>query len=299
MKNTSEALQTVTGSVRYGLMNDYMFRAVFQESNEALRHLLSALLNVPYEEIETCEIMNPIILGETIDDKTCVMDIKIKLNNQSLINLEMQTGHFEHWEDRSLFYLARLYCNIRSGQDYRQVMPAVHVGILARSPFEEVQKLYSEYLMTNTDNQHVFSKKFSIRMLDLSQIDKVPEAERKTELYQWTCLFKATTWEEIRMLSEKNEYLQEAASHLRRLSEEEKIQMQCEARERYEMDMATMKADGVELGLKRGLKQGAEQGMERMGILIGRLMADGRMEDVVRVSGDSEFRKKLLEEEKI
>lgn len=71
-------------------------------------------------------------------------------------------------------------------------------------------------------------------MLDLSQIDYVPEEERKTELYQWTRLFKDTTWEEINMLSEKNEYLQEAASHLHRLSEKEKIQLQCEARERYE-----------------------------------------------------------------
>ena len=46
-------LQMIDGEeeVRYGLTNDYMFRSVFQTSEEALRGLLSALLYIPEEEI--------------------------------------------------------------------------------------------------------------------------------------------------------------------------------------------------------------------------------------------------------
>ncbi len=51
-------LDTATGPIQYGLTNDYMFRAVCQQSEEALRHLLSALLNIPYEEIISSAITN-------------------------------------------------------------------------------------------------------------------------------------------------------------------------------------------------------------------------------------------------
>lgn len=85
MKVYFEILQTATGPVKYNLTNDYAFRAVLQESNNALRHLLAAFLSVPYEEIISCEIMNPIILGEHMEEKSCVLDIKVKLNNEKLI----------------------------------------------------------------------------------------------------------------------------------------------------------------------------------------------------------------------
>lgn len=49
----------------------------------------------------------------------------------------------------------------------------------------------------------------------------------------WASLFKATTWEEINMLAKENEYIDEAANTIYQLTQEEKIRMQCEAREDY------------------------------------------------------------------
>ena len=71
-KQDNEILQEINGEekVEYGLINDYMFRAVFQTSEEALRGLLSALLYIPEEEIVSCLICNPILLGDAIDEKT-------------------------------------------------------------------------------------------------------------------------------------------------------------------------------------------------------------------------------------
>ena len=51
-KQDDEILQEINGEeeVEYGLTNDYMFRSVFQTSEEALRGLLSALLYIPEED---------------------------------------------------------------------------------------------------------------------------------------------------------------------------------------------------------------------------------------------------------
>ena len=79
-----------TGPIRYTLRNDYMFKAVLQKNKRALTGLLAALLYLPAEEIVDTIIMNPIELGETVDDKTCILDIKIKLNDNKIINIELR-----------------------------------------------------------------------------------------------------------------------------------------------------------------------------------------------------------------
>lgn len=287
MHHLTSLLEGASGPVRFGFTNDYMFRAVLQNSNYALRHLLSALLDISSEEILSCKITNPIILGENINDKTCILDIRVILNNNRLINLEMQTGNFTYWPNRSLFYLSRLFCNISAGQEYSQIKPSLHIGILTESPFKDASSFYSEYLMMNPKNNHIFSRNFSIRMLDLSQTDNVSEDVRSSDLYQWACLFKASRWEEIRMLAEKSDYLAEAASHLLKLSEEEKIQLQCEGRERYNFDMNSARGEGI--------REGIRQGRSEMAALINALAKDNRMQDILRIASDNDFYLEMLQ----
>lgn len=258
----SEHLLSVSrGPIPYGLTNDYMFRAVLQKSEDALKHLLAALLDISFESITSCQILNPIILGEAIDEKSCIMDIRLEVNHKQMINLEMQAGHFDYWAARLLFYLSKLYCNIKRGENYSDIKPALHIGILTDSPFEEVQEFYSEYYMMNPVNKHILSRNFSARMLDLSQIENVVEEQRDTELYYWARLFTATTWEEINMLSREKDYLNSAASYLRILTEDEKIQQQCEARERYHMDIDSSRIGGYNHGIKVGTEQGILSGI--------------------------------------
>ncbi len=49
----------------------------------------------------------------------------------------------------------------------------------------------------------------------------------------WTAVFKATTWEELKMLAKNNQYIKDAVATVCQLTQEEKIRQQCEAREDY------------------------------------------------------------------
>ena len=64
-------------------------------------------------------------------------------------------------------------------------------------------------------------------------IERATKEDKLRGIYYWAKLFKATTWEEIKMLAGNNTFLEEAAETVYRLSAEEKIRMQCEAREDY------------------------------------------------------------------
>ncbi len=91
-----------TGKIRYTMRNDYMFKAVLQKNRNALKGLLAALLYIPAENIVDIEVMNPI----EVDDKTCILDLKLMLNNNTIINIELQVAYFEDWAQRSLIYQA-------------------------------------------------------------------------------------------------------------------------------------------------------------------------------------------------
>jgi hypothetical protein len=94
-------------------------------------------------------------------------------------------------------------------------------------------------------------------VLDLTNIDLATEEDKSYNIDKWASLFKAQTWEEIKMLAEKNESIDEAATTLYQLSADEKIRLQCEAREKYERDQRS-----VQHMLEKLQKENAEQKKE-------------------------------------
>ena len=228
-----------TGPIRYTLRNDYMFKAVLQRNKRALTGLLSALLSMPVEQIIDVEITNPIELGETVDDKTCILDIKLKLNNNKIINIELQVTKYEFWVERSLIYLCRAFNKLAKGEDYGKILPTYHIGILDFWLPDKTKELYSEYRLLNIKNHEIYSDKLGVNVLNLKSVGDDSVAKEPEKLYEWAKLFKATTWEELKMLAEKNEYIADTVVTLRQLSDDEKIRMQCQAREDYEHDIAS------------------------------------------------------------
>ena len=291
-KQENEILREINGEeeVEYGLINDYMFRAVVQTSEDALRGLLSALLYIPEEEILSCVICNPIILGDAIDEKTCILDIRVLLNDNRQINLEMQMGSIENWTDRSVFYLCRMFTDMKKGLDYTQTKQSIHIGIMMKSPIPEDAAFYNEYALKNRRTGYEFTGKIALHVLDLSCLEQVPEEERNSALYHWACVFKAKTWKEVLAMAEQSESIKKAVVTLRELSEDEKIRLQCEARERYQMDwqssMRTSREKGREEGRESGLRDGKLQNARKVTLaLMERKMP---LEEIAQIVGMDE-----------
>ena len=87
-ENTEKVLsfEDATGTIDYTLTNDYMFRAILQSNEKVLRGLIGSLLHLKQEEIQTVEIKNPIELGKAINEKNFILDIRVLLNNNAIIN---------------------------------------------------------------------------------------------------------------------------------------------------------------------------------------------------------------------
>jgi predicted transposase/invertase (TIGR01784 family) len=229
-----DAYLHATGTIDYGFTNDYMFRAILQKNKRVLKALICSMLHLAESDIQSIEIQNPIILGEAIDDKTFILDIHVLLNNNSMVNLEMQVRALPYWEDRSLSYLCRSFDQLRKGEGYAETGSAIHIGILDYTPYEDEPEFYATFKLLNVKNHRVYSDKFSLNMLSLTQIDRATDEDKRYQIDRWARLFKATTWEELRMLSKNVQALEDASETLYVMNSDEMIREQCRAREDYD-----------------------------------------------------------------
>lgn len=229
----SSVLAFAKGPVPIPLTNDYLFRACLQKNNRALKGLISALMHLPVDEIVSAEITNPIELGKSIDDKAFFLDVRILLNNKALINLEMQVANEYNWPERSLTYLCRSFDNLNAGKPYKNVMPAIQIGLLDFTLFPSHPEFYATYKFLNVKNHTLYSDKIQLSVLDLNHIHLATEEDKLHQIDYWASLFKAITWEEIKMIAANNEYIKTASETIYKLSQTEKIRLQCEAREDY------------------------------------------------------------------
>ena len=229
--------ESATGLLPISFTNDYMFRAILQKSEKVLRGLISSLLQIPYEDIKDIHIINPIIIGEAITDKEFHLDTNVVLNNEKIINLEMQLLNLGNWRERSLSYLCRSFDQLNHGQTYKNIKTTIHIGILDFTLFSDSPEFYSHYQMMNTKNHRIYSDKFLLNVLDLSQIELATEEDKQSQLVYWAKLFKSTTWEEIKSMATENEYVNEACKAFYTLSSDEYFRKLCYDRENYYADL--------------------------------------------------------------
>ena len=237
---TTKANESITSTpdknrIRYPLKNDYMFRAVFQSRPKALQGLCRSLLRLSPSDSLHIDLKNPIQLGAAIDNKEFVLDLALTINNSLYLNLEMQLYNDGYWPERSLSYTCRSFDNLNRGAQYKDVLPVLHIGFLDFTLFPEHPEFVAEYKMMNTNPVHhnIFSDKFRISVVDLTQIERATEEDKQYDIDLWARVLTATTWEEIDMLAKDNEYLRETSNAMYELDQDRLIRQQCQAREDF------------------------------------------------------------------
>ncbi len=119
-------------------------------------------------------------------------------------------------------------------------------------------------MLLNVNNYMIYSDKLKLHVVNLTQIEMATQEDKLRGIDHWARLFKATTREEIRMISSKDGFLTEAAEAVYQLSTEETIRMQCEAREDYynERRYIENKMRQLEREKQEHMKSGADKDEE-------------------------------------
>lgn len=210
---TNYGYESATGPIRFTLTNDYMFHIIFENCRSSLRSFLGSLLHMQPEEILTLEVTNPIDYGRLPEDKKIILDLRMLMNHSKIINLEMQVFDDGDWEDRSVLYLCRCYDRVLRGKDYDTIMPAHLIGILDFNLRDKTYELFSTYHFRNDKTGATYGN-IGLSVLNLRQIDLATAEDKKWHIDRWARLFKATTWEELRMIAANDIEMTETAKIL-------------------------------------------------------------------------------------
>ncbi len=224
---------SATGKLDYTLTNDFLFKSLLQKNRKVLKALVASLMHLKINEITSIEITNPIELGSSVTDKTFNLDIRLILNENTIINLEMQVLNKGFWPERSIGYLARSFDNLKRGDDYGSTKSVIHIGFLDFDLPDIPPEFYGTYKLLNVKNHSKYSDKFTLSVVNLKHIDMATAEDKKYHIDKWAALFKADTWEEIKMIAGTDEYLNEASSELFKRLADLAVQEECEAREEY------------------------------------------------------------------
>ena len=157
--------------------------------------------------------------GEKTDDKftnlciptAFVLDLKVMLNDDRILNFEVQVIDEKDWSERSLTYASRTFDQLQKGETYLDVKPVRHIGFLDYTLKDFTPEFYATYQLLNVKNHEIYSSKFALSVVNLNQIELATEEDQKYGIDHWARLFKATTWEAIKKMAQENEYISSAA----------------------------------------------------------------------------------------
>ena len=267
---------------------DIIFKMFFVRHQTLLKSFVSAILDIPMDNIRELVVTNPELPPEDQTAKGVRLDICLKLNNQ-VIDIEIQVHKYHDFKDRILFYWAKLFTTmLKSGEDYGMLKPAIAISVVDFSLFSECSEYQTDVVPVIEGTQTIYSDKMRLRFFELQKLSikdgNLPPDDLK---YLWLCLFNAKTTKDLDMLREtQHPDIVTACDMLQSLSEDEKAMNAQLAREKELHDMASLVAEGREEGWNKGREEGWNKGKEETAI---NMLTLGMSIDVIeKVTGLSE-----------
>jgi len=92
------------------------------------------------------------------------------------------------------------------------------------------------------------------------ELTKLPSASDGTRLWDWLTFVNAQTEEELDMAATLDPTIEKATTIVRYFSANETLRHQAESREKWQRDVATLRAVGRAEGLEEGRAEGIEEG---------------------------------------
>ena len=252
--------------------NDYVFKRIFGHTgNEDItKSFLSSIIPDKIEKIELdC---NPIMDKDLLDDKLGILDIKARLNDNVVCNVEMQICDKKNIEKRLLFYWSKMYSQgIKQGQDYDELKRTI-VILISDYNLEKLKKI-PEYVTKWNIREEKYGKIILTDVLEIYIIElnklKNGVVKDNQKLNSWLYFIKSSKVVVNKNMREEDiEEIKKAQKILEDISADEHEKWLAEMRLKYIRDKHAIEDFGYDKGYKSGQSKGIEIGKEQ-GIEIG------------------------------
>ena len=235
------------------VINDYIFKKIFsKKGNESiLKDFLISVLNIPIQKVETRAEVS--LERQLEENKLGRLDILAKLDDSTIVNIEVQILNKYNFIDRTMYYWSGNYYNeLRAGEDYKEVKKVIAINILDYEIFEEGP--YHEIARIRRDFKNkILTDKMELHFI---QIPKFLKENRgtKTKLEQWMQFISQKDEKEVELAMKENEEIKKANEEYEYLTGDEAERRLAFLREEAIRDEKTMLRGSREEGKKEGEK---------------------------------------------
>ena len=242
------------------LRNDYLFKRLLgsEENKDILQDFLEVILDIPHEEIEGIELLDKELKKDRSVDKTGILDVKVRLKNKTIINIEIQNIWDESFINRTLFYWAKIYVEeFRQGDDYTKLNRCITINIVGKG-FNLNNKIHSKYLLKEEVSNEKLTNLIEMHFLNLKRARELNDI--KDPLICWLLFIETDSKEERHMLAEHSPVLKLLNEKIDLLSLTPKEKKLYESRMMLKSDIVSISNSQFNKGLEEGLEKGIKEG---------------------------------------
>ena len=224
--------------------SDVAFKELMR--NEMVRkYFISDVLGIPLEEIQEVRLENTFLSRRSRREKQGILDVRVLLNNNCRINIELQVREVPAWDKRSLFYLSKMYADeAHTGEDYSPLKKCIVICILGFK-WNDSPSYHKVYYLKDEEG-HLYSDQFEMHVIELG---KELTGDR---LDDWIRLFRVENIDELQMIHSSNPGVMEAVKEVMKMNMGRRFRALYEEHMRIKRDRLYLRNAAIQEGRQQG-----------------------------------------------
>ena len=237
------------------LRNDYAFKRIFgtEENTDILQDLLDCILDILPENIAGLELLDKEFHKEILTEKLGILDIKLRLKDETIINIEIQNRWRGDFPERSVYYWSKMYNeSIKQGQDYTNLPKCITINLIGKG-FNKNKRLHNKYFVMEKDTKEPLFSKLEIHIINLETAKLLDESNytdiKAKRLLSWLKFIETDDREVRKMLAQNSKTMKKANAAIEVMEMSPRDKWLYESRMKYQHDMASEKHEGYTEGV--------------------------------------------------
>jgi predicted transposase/invertase (TIGR01784 family) len=239
---------------------DYAFKKVF--GSDGSKNILKSFLNSTIEfennqKIEDLEIIDPYNIPILKGMKDTFVDVKVRLEDKTIVIIEMQVLNHDGFEKRVLYNMTKNYSQqLQKGEQYHLLNPVIALTIVNFEMFE-YEKYKSNYILLEKEEFTKYSGDVELIFIELPKFNKSLEECKDVE-DKWLYFIKNS--EDLSVIPENCENEIKDAYEIANTANFSLDELELQ---RKRKEFIYIQRNSIEKAKREGLKEGLEQGLEQ------------------------------------
>ena len=124
---------------------DFAFKELMRDGT-VRKGFLSAVLGIKDTEIKKTVLLNTNLSKIHEDEKQGILDVRLTMNDNTEIDIEIQLAYMRAWADRSTFYVSKMLVEqVGINKKYSNIKKCIAINILDFDYIRQTQRFHTVY----------------------------------------------------------------------------------------------------------------------------------------------------------